>query len=74
MSRFNPHHNVGPVLEAAAQWIQRCLIDEGSVFTDRPLWPAKVLEEVRAAFVDHPDSSSAPFFEKLQGQNARNVT
>ena len=68
MSRFNPDHNIAPVLDAAAKWIQRCLINERSVFTDRPLWTAKVLEEVRAAFVDHPDSSSASFFEKLQGQ------
>lgn len=68
MSRFNPHHNVAPVLDAAAQWIQRCLIDERSLFTDRLLWTAALLEEVRAAFVDHPDDSDAKFFDKLEGQ------
>jgi len=68
MSRFNPHHNVAPVLDAAAQWIQRCLIDERSLFTDRPLWTAGLLEEVRAAFVDHPDESDAKFSDKLEGQ------
>ena len=68
MSRFNPDHNVAPVLDAAAQWIQRCLIDERSLFTDQPLWTATLVEEVRAAFVDHPDESDAKFFDKLEGQ------
>lgn len=68
MSRFNPDHNVAPVLDAAAQWIQRCLVDERSLFSDRTLWTSAVLEEVRAAFVDHPDESKATFFEKLEGQ------
>lgn len=68
MSRFNPHHNVAPVLDAAAQWIQRCLIDERSLFTERSLWTAPILDEVRAAFVDNPDAGDASFFDKLEGQ------
>lgn len=68
MSRFNPHHNVAPILDAATQWIQRCLIDERSLFTNKQLWTAALLEEVRTAFVDHPDESDAKFFDKLEGQ------
>lgn len=68
MSRFNPKRNLGPLLEAATHWIQRCLIDEQSLFTNRPLWTSVHLEEVRVAFTDNPDASDASFFEKLEGQ------
>jgi len=68
MSRFNPKRNLGPLLEAAAHWIQRSLIDEQSLFADKELWTSGHLEEVRAAFTGNPDASDASFFEKLEGQ------
>lgn len=68
MSRFNPKRSITPLLSAAEVWIQRSLIGEQSLFTEKPLWALNQLEEVRAAFTDNPDAGDASFIEKLQGQ------
>lgn len=68
MSRFNPSRDAAPVLSAAEIWIRRCLIGEGSLFSDKSLWNSANLQQVVAAFTDNPDGSSDSFFEKLERQ------
>lgn len=56
------------VIEAAAIWRRRCLIDGGSLFTDGAFWTKKGFNQLRRRFVDHPDESRDPFIEKLERQ------
>jgi 5-methylcytosine-specific restriction protein B len=60
--------NLAPVLDAFRTWIDRCLIENGSVFSSAALWTPETIEEVRRAFVDHPDEGPDNFATKLKGQ------
>lgn len=68
MSRFNPTRDVVPVLSAAEDWIRRCLIEQGSIFSDQSLWTSTHLQQVVVAFTDNPDASDDSFIEKLEKQ------
>lgn len=71
MSKFNPNHdNAEQTLAAAAQWKNKCLLADGSIFSDRSLWTAELLDELKARFIDQPDGSKDRFIVKLQGQLA----
>ena len=57
------------ILAAAEQWKRRCLIGEGSVFTDRSLWTRSNFQELQVAYLANLDrESSNPFMEMLQRQ------
>src|SRR5690349_713888 len=60
--------DLAPTLAAAREWIERCLIDDGSMLSDKRLWTAPLIAEVKRAFVDRPDGGTDTFMEKLQGQ------
>ena len=71
MARFNPHHQIEPVLEAAAQWRDRCLIANGSLlYPDRAVWTPSNIASLNDAFIDHPDTGEDTFLIKLRGQVA----
>lgn len=60
---------VTSILEAAQQWRDRCLIGEGSVFTDRLLWTRENLEALKQAFLGNLiEDSERSFYEKLGEQ------
>lgn len=69
MARVAGDQNFAPVLNAATEWIEGCLIDDGSILssTDR-LWTPALVAEVREAFVEHPDTSKEVFIAKLKKQ------
>ena len=73
MSRYNPdHQHASRTLAAAAQWRDRCLIEDGSIFTDASIWTDKVLDELDERFNRHPDNTKGrPFQEKLKRQLAQ---
>ena len=57
------------VYEAAAEWVDRALRTDDSLFTpDKPIWTSEWLRELRERFLDRPDESSDSFLEKLQRQ------
>ncbi len=57
------------ILVAAEEWRQRCLLEEGSLFSERSLWTRTNFEELRVLFVDHlDDDSDRSFVEKLKEQ------
>ncbi len=57
------------VEKTAAQILQQCLIEDGSILTpDRGVWTLKNLEELHRDYVDAPDMSAGTFGEKLVGQ------
>jgi len=68
MARESKNNNLPPVTEAYQQWIAKCLIADGSILSSGTLWTPEYVEEVRKAFVDHPDSGSDSFWYKLKNQ------
>ena len=65
MSRFA---GAEPILNAAEVWKERCLLRQGSLFTERKLWTRERFEELKKLFVDHPLTDKRPFIEKLEEQ------
>jgi hypothetical protein len=66
MSRY---HREPAVIEAAARWRDRCLLDDGSVLSDaKRLWTLENLVHLERHFVDNPDDGEGGFFDKLEEQ------
>lgn len=65
MSRFAGAERI---LRAAEVWKERCLLRQGSLFTERQLWTRERFEELKKLFVDHPLADDRPFIEKLEEQ------
>lgn len=63
--------DLSPILSAAQTWFERCLVGDGSIFTDELLWTSSLVDEVFDAFVNHPDYSDSDFMTKLMGQMRR---
>lgn len=68
MARECNDMNLPPVIAAYQQWINKCLIGDGSLFSTANLWTPELVEEVREAFIDHPDMGGDSFWEKLKKQ------
>ena len=69
MARESKNNNLPPIIEAYQQWITKCLIADGSLFSSTKLWTPELVEEVREAFVDHPDMGKEDsFWDKLKKQ------
>lgn len=60
--------NAAGILDAADQWRRRCLLDDGSVFTDERLWTAEHLAELDRYFVQNLDYGEGDFWTKLETQ------
>lgn len=56
------------ILEAAEHWRRRCLMAEGSAFTDLSLWRRSRLDELEAYYVDRLDFGEGDFLEKFRQQ------
>ena len=57
-----------PVLRAAAEWRDRCLIADSSLFSDRNVWTESNLAALQRFYIEAPDESDRKFLEKLQDQ------
>ena len=68
MARLTNSRNLDPVINAAQEWIHDCLIFDNSLFIPGTLWTLENINEVRKAFVDHPDEGNDNFSTKLKGQ------
>lgn len=68
MARVASWRDLSQSLKAAELWIDKCLIHDQSVFTNEHLWTPELIEEVKRAFVDHPDDGDGDFITKLKGQ------
>ena len=65
----DPPHDA-PVLVAAARWRDRCLRDDGSVFTGRSLWTSENVGYLVRHYAENLDEGEGTFFEKLESQLA----
>ena len=71
MARQITHHDLTPLMSAARQWMDRCLVDDQSLFMpSRSLWTTANADELKRFFVDQPDSSNDDFLVKLERQLA----
>ncbi len=68
MARFIGNKDSTAILPAARQWIERCMIDDGSLFGDERLWTIEHLEELNRHYVNNPDEGSGNLYEKLESQ------
>ena len=68
MARRIPERDISPVLAAAKNWIDKCLVEDGSVFTAHNRWTGDLVEECRKAFVEQPDAGKDDFTTKLTRQ------
>jgi hypothetical protein len=68
MAREINKRDIAPVLQAAERWINLCIIEDRSVFSQESLWTPALLNEAYRAFVDHPDEGDYDFMTKLKRQ------
>lgn len=68
MARRINDRDLSPVLDAASAWIGRCLIEDEAMFEESGVWTASLIDEVRRAFIDHPDEGKDEFTTQLKGQ------
>jgi hypothetical protein len=68
MARHISTGDISPILAAAERWIQRCLVEDRSVFVEDSWWTPAFCDEVYQAFVGHPDYGHDDFMTKLKGQ------
>jgi 5-methylcytosine-specific restriction enzyme B len=68
MARQIHNRDISQTLAAADQWIKRCLVGDGSLFSQNSLWTSQLVDEVYNAFVEHPDVGEDDFLTKLKGQ------
>ncbi len=57
-----------PAYRAAAIWRENCLLNSGSVFTDRNLWTKEKIDLLHKHYNEDMDPSKKDFFEKLEIQ------
>ena len=68
MSRFN-NHKVDAIYAAAETWKERCLIADGSVFTDEKLWRTDLLDELDELYIEEENVDEGKnYWVKLQEQ------
>ena len=67
MPKPSPDH---PVLRAAARWRDRCLLNEGSVLTEKELWTSENVGYLVQCFAENVDWGGGGFFEKLESRLA----
>ena len=65
MARQVHDKDISATLAAATNWINRCLIEDGSMFA-QALWDDTIAKEVQRAFDDHPDFGADDFMTKLR--------
>ncbi|MFZ5573024.1 MAG: AAA family ATPase [Thermodesulfobacteriota bacterium] len=68
MSRYCGKKDSAGTLAAAEHWRQKCLLEDGSVLTEKSLWKQENFEEIDKHVVNQPNEGEGNFFEKLEAQ------
>lgn len=68
MSRYCGNMDPTATIAAAEQWRDRCLLDQGAVFSDAKLWTPELIADVRAHFGSNASEGNDRFIEKLEDQ------
>lgn len=68
MSRYHHDRDITALLRAVESWCDSCLLDDGSLFGNEPLWTQQLLDELDKAFVQNPLEGNQSYLEKLKQQ------
>ncbi|KAF6633522.1 AAA family ATPase [Pantoea sp. EKM10T] len=70
MSRYTGAEQAGQILKAASEWRQRCLIDGGSLFSNKNLWNSQYLAEIERDVINSQLELEGNFMHRLKEQLA----
>lgn len=70
MSRYTGKEQADQILEAASEWRQRCLINGGSLFSNKNLWDSQHLAEIERDVVNSQLELEGNFMHRLREQLA----
>jgi 5-methylcytosine-specific restriction protein B len=65
---YNPHFDAEPIYQASKTWADRCLLNNGSIFSELSLWTPSLLDELDLRFVRNLDEGEGDFIAKLRDQ------
>jgi 5-methylcytosine-specific restriction protein B len=68
MSRYCGETKTGPILAAAEHWKQRCLAQDGAVFSDQAVWATPQITPLVDHYVNNLDLGEGHFLDKLESQ------
>lgn len=68
MALYTQQHDAPAIVAASREWIGRCLIQDGSVFSQEPLGSLENFNALDKYFVQRPDEGSGGFYDKLKAQ------
>lgn len=67
MSRHHPH-DISAILDAAQTWRDRCLIGDGSLFSNEHLWTSEGFAQIHKHYVENLEEGEGTFLAKLRHQ------
>lgn len=70
MSRYSGEEQADQILKAASEWRQRCLIDGGSLFSNKNRWDSQHLAEIERDVVNSQLELEGNFMHRLKEQLA----
>ncbi|WP_312543633.1 McrB family protein [Pantoea eucalypti] len=70
MSRYTGKEQADQILEAASEWRQRCLINGGSLFSNKNLWDSQHLAEIERDVINSQLELEGNFMHRLKEQLA----
>lgn len=68
MALFTYHHDAPTITGIGRQWVQRCLVGDGSMLGAAPISDADNFDALDRFFVQRPDAGAGSFYEKLEAQ------
>ncbi|MDQ6771318.1 MAG: AAA family ATPase [Gemmatimonadota bacterium] len=71
MARITPEEDFSAIIAVAQNWVETCMIEDGSMLSNKSLWTLANVENVREAFVGNPDTGKDDFLTKLKRQAER---
>nr|WP_229655782.1 hypothetical protein [Pantoea sp. 201603H] len=70
MSRYTGEEQAEQILKAASEWRQRCLINSGSLFSNKNLWCSQYLAEIERDVIHSQRELEGNFITRLKEQIA----
>ena len=68
MSRYCSEKDIGPILSAAKEWRERCLLKGESLFGQEKIWNKKNIDDLVKYFVNDSKEREGSFLQKLEEQ------
>lgn len=70
MALYTYHHDAPRIVRAAREWADRCLVQDGSIFSDARISTLQNFNALDSWFVQRPDEGAGGFYDKLRAQLA----